>query len=176
LRFRIEDVSSFSMNMNRDRRRKRNQQGDSGLVESRPLRAVAGQWTHISQHIDEFPVLSERYTSLLYPLAESWNDHFMPLVIDKFKFSFKTAKWIFNTIPHILSKAKEGSPLYQACNAVGCAYLMRMNRSPKAISSQARAYGRAITVINSAFGNPYQYKNDDILLSVWLLNLYEVGH
>lgn len=119
-----------------------------------------------------FPRSSVRHSLLQYPLAESWNDHSIPLVINQF--SFREAKIVFNTIPRVVSETEGGSALYLACNTVGCAYLTNKTCSPNAISDKARAYGTALAAISSVLKDPRQCKSNSTLLGVWLLSIYEV--
>ncbi|KAL2829505.1 hypothetical protein BDW59DRAFT_142169 [Aspergillus cavernicola] len=130
--------------------------------------------THLSKPINRFPLRSERNTPLLYPLSESWNNHFMPLVLNKFRLTCEMAKDIYNTVPHMFSKAEDGSALYEACNAVARAYMVPIIRNPKAISDGAKAYGSALTAIRSAIMDPQRCKTDNTLFAVWMLGLYEL--
>jgi hypothetical protein len=84
------------------------------------------------------------------------------------------AKSIYDTVPDVLSKAEERSALYQACNAVACAYMASISRTPKATSDRAKSYGFAIVAIRSAIQDPQRCKSDNTLLAIWLLGLYEV--
>ncbi|KAJ6147670.1 hypothetical protein N7497_009652 [Penicillium chrysogenum] len=136
------------------------------LIESLPARAVAGRCTHIGERAEGFP--------LQYPLAESWNDHCLPLVMNKFLFDM--AKSVYNAIPCVISKAHERSAHYLVCNAVGFAYMANANRSLDTAINRSRAYGTALAAVRSAVRGPQQCKSDDTLLGVWLLSLYEVRH
>jgi hypothetical protein len=98
----------------------------------------------------------------------------MPFLMNKFRPSFEMAKSTYSTVLDSLSKAEKGSALYQACIAVGSAYMVNIIRSPKTTVDRARAYGNALTVIYSAIMDPQQCRTDDTLLAVWLLGLYEV--
>lgn len=131
-------------------------------------------YTHISEQTDEVRLWSGQTSPLIYPLAESWNTHFMPFVINKFKLAFEMSKSIFNAIPDVLSKAEEKSALYQACNAVARAYMATITRTSKATSDRAKAYGSALMATRSAIQDPQRCKSDNTLLAVWLLGLYEV--
>ncbi|KAJ9486494.1 hypothetical protein VN97_g6839 [Penicillium thymicola] len=131
-------------------------------------------YTHISEQTDEVRLHSGQNSPLIYPLAESWNTHFMPFVINKFKLAFEMSKSIFNTIPEVLSKAEEKSALYQACNAVARAYMATITRTSKATSDRAIAYGSALMATRSAIQDPQRCKSDNTLLAVWLLGLYEL--
>lgn len=84
------------------------------------------------------------------------------------------AKSIYKTVPDVLSKAEEQSALYQACNAVACAYMASITRTSKAASDRTKAYGFALMATRSAIQNPQRCKSDNTLLAVWLLGLYEV--
>ncbi|KAJ6184745.1 hypothetical protein N7519_006046 [Penicillium mononematosum] len=136
------------------------------LIESLPPRAVARRCMHIGERAEGFP--------LQYPLAESWNDHCLPLVMNKFLFDM--AKSVYNAIPCVISKAHERSALYLVCNAVGFAYMANAHRSLDTAINRSRAYGAALAAIHSAVRGPQQCKSDDTLLGVWLLSLYEVRH
>ncbi|RFU34116.1 hypothetical protein B7463_g2194, partial [Scytalidium lignicola] len=168
LRFRIENVSSFPSNMSRDRRRKYDQEShesdSSTFVDARDVAETTSP--------EGFLLSSKEYTPLLYPLTESWNDHCVPLVINKF--SFDTGKSVYNAIPHVASKAEEGSPLYLACNAVGCAYIANSTQYPSHLPDQSKAYRTALNAVYSALSDPQRCKSDNTILGVWLLALYEL--
>lgn len=120
-------------------------------------------------------------SKLHYPLQdslpESWNDHVIPLIISKFSFDIARGfnKSIFNTIPRVIAEVEDGSVLFTACNAVGCAYMANITRSPNVIFYRAKAYTTALAALNSALLDPQEHTNDKVLLSVWLLSLYEVS-
>ncbi|KAJ5208137.1 hypothetical protein N7449_002516 [Penicillium cf. viridicatum] len=143
----------------------------SPLFGGYPLDEITIPYTHIS---DQVRLLSGQTSPLIYPLAESWNTHFMPFVINKFKLAFEMSKDIFNAIPDVLSKAEEKSALYQACNAVARAYMASITRTSKATSDRAKAYGSALMATRSAIQDPQRCKSDNTLLAVWLLGLYEL--
>ncbi|KAK4863219.1 hypothetical protein LT330_001997 [Penicillium expansum] len=84
------------------------------------------------------------------------------------------AKPIYSTIPDVFFKAEEKSALYQACNAVACAYMVNISRTSKATSDRAKAYGFALMATRSAIQDPQRCKSDNTLLAVWLLGLYEL--
>ncbi|KAJ5970804.1 uncharacterized protein N7479_000722 [Penicillium vulpinum] len=148
--------------------------GSTPLFGTRPLDQVTIPFTHFSERTDGFPLLSGRNSLLLHPLAESWNAHFMPFLINKFRLSFEMAKSIYNTVPDVISKAEEESALYKACNAVACAYMATITRTLKATSDRAKAYGIALTAIRSAIQDPERCKSDNTLLAIWMLGLYEL--
>ncbi|KAJ5445006.1 hypothetical protein N7491_001088 [Penicillium cf. griseofulvum] len=141
---------------------------------SHPLDKVTISHKHLSERTEGVPRLTGREFPLIYPLAESWNIHFIPFVINKFRLSFQMAKSIYDTVPDVLSKAEEESALYQACNAVACAYMANITRTSKATSDRAKTYGIALMAIRSTIQNPQQCKSDNTLLAIWLLGLYEL--
>jgi hypothetical protein len=157
--FRVETIFSFANEMNRDRRRKKKNSREEHMIalnKTSWLRSsVASEWTY----------------PLWYPLAEIWNDHVIPIVLDKFAFSCS----IFSTVVSKLSSAREGSALYQATYAVGCAHLAKLTQTHEAISSRVRAYGNALSAMNMVLQDPRRCKNDSTLLGVWLLGIYEVS-
>lgn len=108
------------------------------------------------------------------PLLEFWHDHFMPFVLDELKLYFTLADDAFSSVPRLLSKAREGSSLYSACNAVGRAYMMGKTRSAKAVSEGARAYGNALSTLRSAIGDRQECRSDNTLLAIWFLSMFEV--
>jgi hypothetical protein len=159
--------------MSRDRRRRLHREGNpSALVESRGVACITSD-ADLVEPTDQFLLSSERHP-LHRPLTESWNNHFMPLVINKF--SFDMGKSVYNAIPCVISKAEEGSALYLACSAVGRAYIANTTWSPNVKSDRAKAYGTALAAVNSALRDPEQRKSDNTLLGVWLLSLYEVRY
>ncbi|CAI7631462.1 unnamed protein product [Penicillium glandicola] len=94
--------------------------------------------------------------------------------MNKFRLSFQMAKLIYNTIPDVLSKAEEGSALYQACDAVAHAYMVSITRTSKGTSDRTKAYGRALMAMRSTIQDPHLCKSDNTLLAIWLLGLYEL--
>lgn len=137
---------------------------------------LALPWTDLLDQTDGFLTSTERHSLPWYCVSESWNEHLMPLIMNKSSFEMEDGKTkgIFSTIPPLLSNAKEGSPLDLARKAVSCAYLANTTRSSNAISNRSQAYGIALTAINQALQDPQQYRSDSTLLGVWLLSLYEV--
>lgn len=104
------------------------------------------------------------------PLSEPWNEHVIPLAVNKFSFPCS----IFSTVQSVLCRAKQGSALYQAAYAVGCAYLSTIDRSKNAVVRRTKAYTAAISTMNVVIRNATQARHDSTLLGVWLLGVYEV--
>ncbi|RFU26972.1 hypothetical protein B7463_g9357, partial [Scytalidium lignicola] len=108
---------------------------------------------------------------LRYSLVASWDDQFMPLVMQRFSFNLVDCLYV---IPRIASKAEKGSVLYQACNAIGCAYRANMYPCFKTVSDRVKTYRAALAVVKSTLRDSNQYKSDNTLLGIWLLGLYEL--
>jgi hypothetical protein len=136
------------------------------------------RWADIFDRTDDFlPLAEPQSPPLRYPLAESWNDHIMPMIMDKFSFETENGEiqCVFKPIPHVLAKTKDGSLLYLACNAVCHAYMAKATSKTGVLSNAARSDGTALVAVNQAIRDPRQCKSDDTLMAVWLLSLYEVG-
>jgi len=82
---------------------------------------------------------------------------------------------MFITIPRILSQPDHGSTVYQVCNAIALAYLASTTYWPRAAVAHVRAYGSALTAVNSALEDHQRRSNDGTLLAVWLFVVYEVN-
>ena len=93
------------------------------------------------------------------------------MAMDKFAFSCN----IFATVQIEILSAQVGSALYLATYALGCAYLAKLTPSHQAISNRVKAYATALSAMNIALQDRQQYKNDNTLLGVWLLGIYEVS-
>ncbi|KAK2767529.1 hypothetical protein FQN54_003686 [Arachnomyces sp. PD_36] len=126
----------------------------------------------LSEPTTEGFMFSSKHVPLQYPLAESWDDHCLPFVMNKSFFDM--GKTVYNAIPFVITKARERSALSLVCNAVGSAYMANAIRSVDSATNRLRAYTTALVAINSAIRDPQQYKSDDTLLGVWLLSLYEL--
>jgi hypothetical protein len=154
--------------MSKDQRRRRNREHQAYLcVESQHQRT-----SHVKQDI--FLTLSAQHSTLLYPLAESWDAHFFPFFMESVRPAHALSRNIYDVIPRVFAKANPSSALYQACNAVARMFLVRKICSPKAISDEVTAHGTAIATIRSAIRNPQQFKTDNTLLAIWFLGLCEV--
>lgn len=81
---------------------------------------------------------------------------------------------MFATIPRIICRSKEGSPVYAVCDAIACAYLASTTRTTVAMVKRVSAYVTALRTVNLALDYPFQCKNDSTLLEVWMFVVYEV--
>lgn len=114
----------------------------------------------------------DRYAVLRYPLAESWNDHLIPLVTDKF--SFDVDNCVYNVIPDIA--AKDAVPFFNmAVNAVGSAYITDMASPISAVPDPIKSYKNALHAVAMALSDPKQSTHDSTIAGVWLLAFYEVS-
>lgn len=137
-----------------------------------PSRKATVQWIDSGEQTGELQLSSKLDSPLQYSITESWDNHYMPLVMNKFLFD--VVKSVYNAIPAVVSKADEDSALYQACHAVGRAYMANTTLTSRAVSKRSKAYATALGAIHSAIQDPEQRTSDNTLLGVWLLSLYEV--
>ncbi|KAJ5606671.1 hypothetical protein N7510_009452 [Penicillium lagena] len=81
-----------------------------------------------------------------YSIAELWDDHLMPLVLNKFSCDDVNGnpKTIFKAVPRVISMTDKGSALYQILDAIGRVNIANMTNGPNANSQQAYAYGNGI--------------------------------
>jgi hypothetical protein len=61
-----------------------------------------------------------------------------------------------------------------ACDAVGYLYFMHKTPSRDLTTRHQRAYGHALQQLRLAVDHPVAQRQDETLLAVWLLCLYEV--
>ena len=109
--------------------------------------------------------------------SQAWNEHVIPLVLDKFSVgrgNTSIDSSMFATIPRLVSSTQEGSPVYAVCNAVACAYMASTTRTTAALAHRTRAYGSALRAVNVALADPLQCKDDSTLLAIWMFVVYEV--
>lgn len=112
--------------------------------------------------------------SLPVELPQAWNQHVIPLILDKFSIGLKTS--IFASVNGMVSIAKQGSPVYAVSNAVACAYRASITGSANARSNMVHAYGNALRTVKTALDDSVEYKKDSTLLAVWMFVVYEVCH
>lgn len=132
--------------------------------------------TELLNGSDENFLESELLCSPTLSLSESWNNHLICFIMNKFSFPVGDGQVesFFSIFSRLLSKMEEDSILYLAWNAVGWAYLANKSWRLSAISNRVQAYSRVLGAINQVLRDPEQYKSDRTLLTVWLLTLYEV--
>ncbi|CAI7615098.1 unnamed protein product [Penicillium pancosmium] len=169
-RFRTETVSSFLSKRRKDLGKSKNQDlgsGSSGQIEKVSKNVL-------SNLVGNQPV--QKHLEPQYSIAESWDDHLMPLVLNKLSCDDVNGnhKTIFKAIPHVISMTGKGSALYQVCDAIGRVYIANMTNSPTARSQQTYAYGKAIKAINRDIRDPQRCRSDEILVGVFLLSIYEL--
>jgi hypothetical protein len=190
MRFRVETTTSFQSKIGKDRRKTTNTSGSIvpashkhrsyhpvNIFASTGVEHVALHGTGIPYEADETSaILSTYYCSpLQYPLADSRSEHSILFLIHQFSsdIAIGSAANSFITFSHIISNAKQGSPLYYVCKTLGCSYLLSATRS-RDIMGQAQSYANTVAAINSALQDSEECKADGTLLSIWLLRLYTV--
>lgn len=75
----------------------------------------------------------------------------------------------------MLLSAVDSSPLMLSCKALGTAVLANKVNLQSAEAIRDQAYGNALVATNRVLSNPELCHQDDVLISVWLLSLYEVS-
>lgn len=129
-------------------------------------------------HYDESRVAGgtrDTNNSLPVELPQTWSQHVIPLILDKFSIGLKTSS-IFATVNGMVSMAEQGSPVYAVSNAIACAYRASVTGSANARSNMVHAYGNALRTVKTALDDPVEYKKDSTLLAVWMFVVYEVFH
>ncbi|KAH8702110.1 hypothetical protein BGW36DRAFT_111188 [Talaromyces proteolyticus] len=189
-RFRVETTASFRSNIGKDRRSTSwtsrsiipagNEYSSNTTVSILPSTDIEYAALHITGVRYEpdggFATSSTYYSPpLQYLLADSRTEHSIPLLIHQFSshIAIGSAPDSFIALSHIMSNAKQGSPLYYVCKTLGCSYLLSATRS-RDIIGQAESYANTVAAINSALQDSEECKADGTLLSVWLLRLYTV--
>ncbi|KAK5714919.1 hypothetical protein LTR15_010335 [Elasticomyces elasticus] len=76
-------------------------------------------------------------------------------------------------LPSMYREAKPGSPLVQTVRAIALTHLYNSGNFPEVKSSARKYYGEALATINKALHDPVERLEDDIMLSIWLMQLYE---
>ncbi|KAK5698079.1 hypothetical protein LTR97_007039 [Elasticomyces elasticus] len=76
-------------------------------------------------------------------------------------------------LPSMYREAKPGSALVQTVRAIALTHLYNSGNFPEVKSSARKYYGEALATINKALHDPVERLEDDIMLSIWLMQLYE---
>ena len=79
-----------------------------------------------------------------------------------------------NYLPSMYLEATQGSCLVQTVHAVALIYMYNKGSHIEVKSSARRHYGNALKTINEALQNPIERLSDSTLLSIWLIQNYEV--
>ncbi|KAL3458718.1 hypothetical protein BJX64DRAFT_291871 [Aspergillus heterothallicus] len=110
--------------------------------------------------------------------AEPWDVHIIPLIMSQFSFPAPDGGRFYGSLEcfsTILPNMQPGSMMQFACDAVG--YVCLMNKAPPSrelANRHQRAYGHALQQLRYALEDPIAQTEDDVLLAVWLLCLYEL--
>lgn len=81
----------------------------------------------------------------------------------------------FRTLPDIYFKNPSG-PLQNALEAVALASCARRFFKPNLMALARQHYGKAISSMNASLRNPVSAKDDTVLVSLFVLGLFEVGN
>ncbi|KAK5680234.1 hypothetical protein LTS10_007161 [Elasticomyces elasticus] len=76
-------------------------------------------------------------------------------------------------LPSMYREATQSSALVQTVRAIALTHLYNSGNFPEVKSSARKYYGEALATINKALHDPVERLEDDIMLSIWLMQLYE---
>ncbi|KAK3656768.1 hypothetical protein LTR56_002749 [Elasticomyces elasticus] len=77
-------------------------------------------------------------------------------------------------LPSMYREAKQSSALVQTVRAIALTHFYNSGNFPEVKSSARGYYGEALATINEALHDPVERLEDDIMMSIWLMQLYEV--
>ncbi|KAH8698711.1 hypothetical protein BGW36DRAFT_259165, partial [Talaromyces proteolyticus] len=179
MRFRTENMSTFPVNMHRDRRRRPDKKVHPmpQTRNAKPERREKKVTEHTASSLPSNDLFAlQRPIHFQSTIAESWEFHVRPMIMEKFLMETTPGKndSMFGFVPILISEAGEGTPLVLACNAVAYAYMTNIIWFPDGIQYRSSAYGSALAATNSALRDPHNFKSDNTLLCIYLLGLYEV--
>lgn len=112
-------------------------------------------------------------------IIEPWDMHIIPFIIEQFSFPSARGGRIHGSlecVPVLLQKFQPGSALHFATKAVGYVYLANRAPSQDSTLAQRKIYGNALKQLQLELDDPRLRNQDDVLMSVWLLCLYEVWY
>lgn len=104
---------------------------------------------------------------------EEWEEYTLPLVLNLFSHS-NMPFCLCRALPTMLLGASDNSPLLLSCKALGFAVLANKVSLESAQAARDDAYGKALVATNAVLSDPEVCKQDFVLVSVWLLSIYEV--
>ena len=113
-------------------------------------------------------------------LPDSRDEHALPMLLSLFSAEISTLRSysFMYFLPDLLQKSGSKSALTLASKAVAHAYFANVDSTIESTQSRASAYIKALEVINSTLQAAARSPDDQLLVSVWLLGIYEVvtGH
>ena len=77
-------------------------------------------------------------------------------------------------VPDVYQQTKEDSCFHLTTDAVFLTYMQRRNPGSFSVTAAARAYGKALRMVNAALGDRSLYLQDDTILAIWLLGVNDV--
>ncbi|KAH8702217.1 hypothetical protein BGW36DRAFT_372407 [Talaromyces proteolyticus] len=175
-RFRIQNVSSFTGALGKDRR-KRQGRGESNIfTKGRNQITVTNDCVDYRNQAKTSRNSVQHSSAFLCSLTESWDIHILPFFMECVQSAQDLSRDIYGIMPRVIAQAKSSSALYHACNAVASIFLARKVQFPNTVSNHVRAYDTAISTLRTALQDPQEVKSDDTLLAIWLLSMYEFLH
>ena len=113
-------------------------------------------------------------------LPASRDEHALPLLLSMFSAEVSTLRSysFMYFLPNLLQKSGNESALRLASKAVAYAYLANKENTIESGHTRAKTYIEALKVINSTLQAEPTSPSDELMVSVWLLGIYEVvtGH
>ncbi|GAB1202358.1 hypothetical protein APSETT445_000970 [Aspergillus pseudonomiae] len=116
--------------------------------------------------------------ALTYTPTEQWEDHAKPLVISQFTILTLQGARVygsFDFLPQLFERADAKSTLHKVCNAVASACFANRSEPDSAGFSHKKLYVKALQSLSNDISHVEKQKQDQTLVAVWLLCLYEVG-
>ncbi|KAE8405416.1 hypothetical protein BDV37DRAFT_281823 [Aspergillus pseudonomiae] len=115
--------------------------------------------------------------ALTYTPTEQWEDHAKPLVISQFTILTLQGARVygsFDFLPQLFERADAKSTLHKVCNAVASACFDNRSRSDSMGFSHKKLYVKALQSLSNDISHVEKQKQDQTLVAVWLLCLYEL--
>ncbi|KNG82480.1 hypothetical protein ANOM_009525 [Aspergillus nomiae NRRL 13137] len=117
--------------------------------------------------------------ALTYTPTDQWEDHAKPLVISQFTILTLQGARVygsFDFLPHLFERTDAKSTLHKVCNAVASACFDNRSRSDSMGFSHKKLYVKALQSLSSDVSHVEKQKQDQTLVAVWLLCLYEIAY
>lgn len=110
---------------------------------------------------------------------EQWTSHAVPLVLSMLSAQKPDGSRYFGQaefLPEMLFRQSDEAPLTLCCKALGLAFLANKSGIDTVNTIRDRAYGQALAAANGLVSDPTLCREDETLVSVWLLSQYEVSN
>ncbi|OGM49366.1 hypothetical protein ABOM_003506 [Aspergillus bombycis] len=115
--------------------------------------------------------------ALTYVPTEEWEAHAKPLVISQFTILTMQGARVygsFDFLPQLLEHTDSTSTLHKVCNAVASASFTNRSRPDSTGFGHRKLYAKALQSLSNDVSHVEKQKQDQTLVAVWLLCLYEL--